>query len=404
MVKKNHLFESEYRWPIYSDSDIHEIREAVSDYDLSYNQNERFINEFENECRTYFGTPYALSLNSGTSALHLAFLALGISLGDEVLVPTYTFPATVMPLLHIGAKIVFIDCESTISPKISVVDLKRKISKNTKAIVLSHMDGIDSNIREVTKIAKENKCYLIEDCAQAMGVHVDGKLLGTWGDVGVFSFQQKKIVSAGEGGLLISPSESVYHKAILYSYLQKRSYNEVTDRELKKYSSTGLGFNLRMHPLIAKIAYTQLKNIEKNIASRRNCLIKLSSLLSKHDYFICPQYNEKDCSYYSFRILINPIYEHVNIDKYIANVNVCGVPIERSTSRPLHQEPVFNEKNAKQLFTIYQYLDVAFIKEGLVNSEIYSKRVMRVPAYYNLSSDGIELLAEILIAEFKKLL
>lgn len=357
MVKK---YIGEYKWPIYSNSDICEIKNAISDKQISYNQNEKLINEFENECRKYFDVSYALSLNSGTSALHLAFLALGISLGDEVLVPTYTFPATVMPLLHIGARIVFVDCESAVSSKISVADLKRKVTKSTKAIVLAHMDGIDSNVCEVAEFAKENNCFLIEDCAQAMGVRVNGKLLGTWGDVGVFSFQQKKIVSAGEGGLLISQCESVYQKAILYSYLQKRSYKEVTDSEMKKYSSTGLGFNLRMHPIIAKIAHTQLKNIEYNIESRRKCLIKLSELLLKHNYFICPQYKEGNCSYYSFRILINPIYNSVDIDRYIKNVNQCGVQIERSTSRPLHQEPIFIEENIRQIFPFYKYVDVWF--------------------------------------------
>lgn len=377
-----------FEWPCYTSDDKNFVFDTLVNKEFSYNQTSKTIDLFEEEFKDYIGSDYCLSLNSGTSALFVAFMTLGLEVGDEVLVPTYTFAATVMPLLPLGVKLVFVDCEIE-SSRISISDLKNKISPRTKAIVISHMDGIANDCKLISEIAKKNNAYLIEDCAQSLGAKIHGKHIGTWGDFGVFSLQQKKIVSAGEGGVLITNNRQLYEKAILFSYLQKRSFEEVINPELNIFANTGLGFNFRMHPIVAAMATTQLRCINENIQARRITFQKLMCCIGAYECLKWPQSNVQSdsCSYYTFRgIYFEKYLQNIPLELFLKTIFAEGIPIYKSTTLPLHLEPIFNNENASKFFNNYKNkTENMFIKSNLENSLAYSKSIFRISPYSKLS-------------------
>lgn len=385
----------EYSWPQYSEDDITYVYNVLKRGEISFNQCSNEIYQFENSFADYVGAKYCIALNSGTSGLYLAYLALGIQPGDEVIVPTYTFAATVMPLLHLGAKIIFVDT-SIDSPCMSIEDLQRKVTKNTKAIIVTHMDGIANDIDIIANIARKNNCYLIEDCAQAFGAKVNGISVGNYGNIGVFSLQQKKLLPAGEGGVLVTKDREIYEKCILYSYLQKRSFDEVQDPFLAKFSSTGLGFNFRIHPLQAALATRTLLECDAHISKRKDSITRLGNALENIQYITIPQLNVdyERCSYYTFRILLK---EHVDSDKrkkLLEELKKADIPIETSTSKPLHLEPIFIYDNIVRFFPQYKnFQENIFEKSELINSISYCNRILRMKPYEQINEQTINYVA-----------
>lgn len=386
----------EYNWPEYSQEDIEYVYNVLKRGEISFNQCGDEIYQFEQSFANYVGARYCLALNSGTSALYLAYLALGIHPGDEVIVPAYTFAATVMPLLHLGAKLVFVDSFKD-SPCMSTDDLLSKVSSKTKAIVVAHMDGIASDIDDIKNIAEKYGCFLIEDCAQAFGSKIDGRYVGTYGDFGIYSLQQKKLLPAGEGGVLVTQDRILYEKCILYSHLQKRSFDEVKDPALAMFASTGLGFNFRIHPLQAAMANRCLLSCDSHIEKRKNTLGRLGDALGHNSYFTLPQQivEQERCSYYTFRLLLK---EHVGSelrDNLLLELNHVGIPIEKSTSAPLHLEPIFSYYNTVKFFPYYSKFDeTVFNKSGLNNSISYCRRVLRMPPFEDLNNESIQYVAK----------
>lgn len=140
-----------------------------------------------------FGTKF------GDLGIIFGFLALGLKAGDEVIAPTYTYPASIMPLLHLGVKPVFVDSGAN-SPLTTVELIEQKVTDKTKAIIVSHMDGYAANLIGIEKLATKYNCYIIEDCAQSLGASYKGKLTGTVGDMSIFSLQQKNWLQEEKGG------------------------------------------------------------------------------------------------------------------------------------------------------------------------------------------------------------
>lgn len=391
----------EFSWPLIEKVDKDRVLKALERGEVSYNYLDSEVHELENKFKSYIGMNYALALNSGTSALYLAFLAINLKPGDEVIVPTYTFPATVMPLLHLGVKPIFVDSDVN-SPNTSITEIEKKINKNTKAIVVTHMDGIPVNCFPIKELADKHKIYLIEDCAQALGAEVEGKKVGSFGDLSIFSLQQKKLVVGGEGGLLLTNNNDMYEKSILFSYLQKRSFNEVEIPNYADHVYTGLGFNFRIHPLAAALANSQFEKIENNLSSRRMILDRLAIELDKLPEIIIPQLSNVNYknSYYSFKILFNTKeFKNIDIQDYIAALRAEGLTIEKSITMPLHSEKIFSQENETVSDLIYNYKhSVVERKEELFNSIAYCESALRMSPYYDLTEKQVLQIIEV----FKK--
>jgi len=168
----------------------------------------KYIKEFEKSFSEYIGVKHSLTCSNGTTTLHLALLAIGAKAGDEIIVPSFTFIATINAIYFCNAKPVFVDINSKIwclNPN----EIQDKITSKTKAIIPVHIYGNPANMDEIGKIANKNKLMIIEDCAEALGAKFNNKLLGSFGDVSIFSFYGNKILTTGEGGMLCTNSESV---------------------------------------------------------------------------------------------------------------------------------------------------------------------------------------------------
>lgn len=219
-----------------------------------------YITEFEEKFAKYIGTKYALTTNNGTTALHLALVSLGIKEDDEVIVPDLTFIAPANAVTYTGAKPVFAD----INPEtwcIDPVDIEKKITKKTKAIIPVHLYGHPADMDAINEIANKYGLYVIEDAAEAHGAVYKGKKVGSLGNCGIFSFYGNKIITTGEGGMLTTNDESLYERA---KFLRDHAMSKE-----RRYWHTEVGFNYRMTNIQAALGLAQLKRIDELIEKKR---------------------------------------------------------------------------------------------------------------------------------------
>ncbi len=210
----------------------------------------QFISRFEKEFSKFIGVRSSTSVSNGTVGLHLALKVLGVGPGDEVIVPTLTYIATVNAILYVGAQPVFVDSDErtwNLDPKL----VEKKINKKTKAILMVHLYGAPCDVKALAKLARENEIFLIEDAAEAFGSKQDGRYIGTLGDISVFSFFGNKTITTGEGGMLVANNESLIDRA---THLKSQAVSPTIE-----YWHEEIGFNYRMTNLCAAIGLAQLE-------------------------------------------------------------------------------------------------------------------------------------------------
>lgn len=229
---------------------------------------------FEQEFAEYHGAKYAIAVSNATQALHLACLALGIGPGDEVIVPALTFVATSNAVLYCGADVRFADIISEDELTIDPQEIERLITPRTKAVIVMHYGGYPCRMPEIMAIAEKHGIKVIEDAAHAPGAWLNGKALGTWGEIGCFSFFSNKNLSTGEGGMLITDREMLAEKLRLY---RSHGMTSLTWDRHKGHAYTydviDLGYNYRIDEIHAALGRTQLRKLkEKN--NRRREIVK----------------------------------------------------------------------------------------------------------------------------------
>jgi perosamine synthetase len=215
------------------------------------------VKAFESEFSMVVGGRECVAVNSGTSALHVCLIALGISKGDEVIVPSFTFAATANVVALVGATPIFVD----IDPLTYCIDpskIQKAITPRTRAIIVVHLFGLAANMSVIQKLATENSILVIEDAAQAHLASIEGELVGTFGDAAAFSFYPTKNMTSGEGGMAVLSNSQLARTCRLLRNqgMEKRYMNEIP------------GFNLRMTDIHAAIGRVQLKKLEKMTAQR----------------------------------------------------------------------------------------------------------------------------------------
>jgi len=227
-------------------------------------------------------------ISSGTAALHSMYVACGLGPGEEVIVPAYTFFATVTPLLHLGATPVLADCDESgnLDPK----DVAQRITGRTRAVVVTHMWGVPAAMAELKAVANEHNLMFLEDASHAHGASIDGQRVGSFGRAAAFSMNGPKPLSAGEGGFVLTDDDEVYYRALLHGQYNKRCRNEVPrDHELYDYAVTGMGLKFRIHPLAASIALDQLARLDDYLTERATTAAYLCERLSELPGVIVPE-------------------------------------------------------------------------------------------------------------------
>jgi perosamine synthetase len=218
-----------------------------------------FIERFEGGFAKRLGVPHAISCCNGTVALHLALLALGIGKGDEVLVPSLTYVASANAITYTGAHPVFVDSDLD-TWNVSVEDLERKVTPRTRAILIVHLYGRAADMDGVLEVSRRHGLRVIEDVAEAMGGEYRGQALGTLGDVGAFSFFGNKIVTCGEGGMVVTRAEDLARRI--------RQLKGQGQDPARRYWFPIIGYNYRMTNIAAAIGLAQLECLDEHLARR----------------------------------------------------------------------------------------------------------------------------------------
>ena len=263
--KKTVTAASAWKWPRYGETQEKAVLNVVR------SPNYGSLELLENDWKAIFGAKYAKSHCNGTGALTAMFFALAKDLppGSEILVPSYTFFATIVPMRLFGFVPRFVD----INPQTLNFDLddaKKKLTPQCKAILPVHWIGLPCDIDQICDFAKEKGLVVLEDACHAHGAKVKGKFTGTWGRMGVFSFQASKAIPGIEGGMGTYQQKDDFERATAYGHYKK------CVGEYAKYRGTGLGVKLRMHPLAAVLVRSQLPTYFKDMAARKEQIRSLN--------------------------------------------------------------------------------------------------------------------------------
>ena len=229
---------------------------------------------FEKEFADYVGTKYAICVNGGTGALLICLTALGIGPGDEVIVPGYTFIASISAICYARAIPVLAEIDESLT--IDPADIERKITPKTKAIMPVHMLGNPCNMDLIMAIAKKHNLYVIEDCCQINGGSYKGKKLGSFGEINAFSLNVNKTITTGDGGVVVTNSKELFERAFGFhdqGHMPLRSGVEIGNRSI-------IGLNFRVNELTGAVALAQLRKQDKIVAMCREKKAKLKNMIS----------------------------------------------------------------------------------------------------------------------------
>lgn len=292
-----------------------------------------YIGEFEQQFAAYCGCKYGITTTSGTTALHLALVAKGISKGDEVIVPTLTMAASLFPIVYTGAKPVLVDSEP-MTWNIDVSKIEEKITKKTKAIMPVHLYGHMCDMDPIMELAKKYNLYVTEDAAEVHGATYKGRKSGSCGDSGCFSFYANKIITTGEGGMVVTSNEELAACA--------RLLKDQAHSPQKKFFHESIGFNYRMTNIQAGMGLAQLENIEKYVEMRRQNAAYYNSRLKNVPGIIVP--TEKPWArnvYWMYAIVIQ---DEFGVTRDDLRKKLLEKEIEtRDFFIPMHLQPCFHK-------------------------------------------------------------
>lgn len=301
------------------------------------------VNTFEQGLQVETKTKHAAALSSGTSAIHLALILLGVKAGDIVFCQSITFSASANPIAYQGAIPVFIDSEEdtwNMDPLLlrTALEEAKQNNKLPKAIIPVHLYGMPAKMEEILSIAKEYRVPLIEDAAEALGSNIDNKPCGSFGEFGVLSFNGNKIITTSGGGALLSENADMIEKA---RFLATQARDAAPH-----YQHSHIGYNYRMSNVLAGIGRGQLEVLKDRVAARRNNFERYKQFFSKYNNAgFNIQFQEEPTGYYSNRwltcILTDPI-----INKGLTREKIrLAMDEENIETRPLwkpmHQQPIF---------------------------------------------------------------
>ncbi|WP_031513276.1 DegT/DnrJ/EryC1/StrS family aminotransferase [Streptomyces sp. NRRL F-5123] len=298
--------------------------------------------EFERTVADYHGVPFALALSSGTAALHTAFHGVGIGPGDEVIVPSYSYHATVAPLFLLSAVPVLCDNE-TDTGNIDLADAARRVTSRTRAVVVTHLWGHPVEADALRAFAARFGLKVVEDGSHAHGARWRDVPVGTFGDVGVFSTGPRKMVSAGMGGVLVTRDEKVIEAALRLGHSHTRAGLSLPPSE----AAVGLGANYRMGTVAAAIATEQYRDLDERIATKGAVLRGLSRRLEGIPG-LRPQPTAPHVTrggWYGYKAVYVPEeLGGLHISSFVRALQAEGLKVDRPSNLPLHWLEMFSTR------------------------------------------------------------
>jgi perosamine synthetase len=296
----------------------------------------KYVTKFEKLFADFCGVSHAISTSSGTSALHLALLSLGIRAGDEVIIPDLTFVASANPILYCGAKPVPVDVDR-MSWNLDPSKIEERITTNTKAIMAVHLYGNPCDMDQILKIARKYRLNVIEDAAEAHGASYKGKRVGGIGDLGAFSFYGNKIITTGEGGM-ITTNNKEFAKEI-------RMLRDHAMSPSRRYWHDVLGYNYRLTNIQAAIGVAQMEQIDSFIETkRRNASLYKSFLNDVNGITLPPESEDCNSVYWMYSVLIEDVFG-VSRDELIVKLAEKNID-SRPFFYPLNHLPMYNNNES----------------------------------------------------------
>ncbi len=342
------------KWPVYAQDEIDAVTQVLKSGKVNYWTGEQG-KLFEKEYAEYLGVKHVIAVANGTNALELCLRALGVGLGDEVIVPSRTFMASASCVVEVGAKPVVCDIDP-ITQNMTVETIKPHITSKTKAIIPVHLGGWPCDMEAIMAFAKEHNLYVIEDCAQAHGAKINGKPVGSFGHMAAFSFCQDKIITTmGEGGLVATNNEDWFKKAWAY-----KDHGKGYDTVYKKQHPSGFrwlhdafGSNYRMTEAQAAVGRLQLRKLPEWQKEREhNAHILNTALQDCAAVRLLSVPANMTHAYYRYYMFVKPenLKEGWTRDRIIAEINSQGFWCQVGSCSEI-------------------YLEEAFVKAGFVPKE-----------------------------------
>jgi perosamine synthetase len=329
----------------------------------------KYIQQFEKLFSEFCNTNHAITCSNGTTALHLALRAIDIKQGDEVIVPDFTMMSCVDSILYTNAKPVFVDAQKD-TWNIDVEKIEEKITNKTKAIMVVHIYGHPVDMDRVLEIAEKNNLFIIEDCAEAHGATYKNKMIGSLGDISCFSFYSNKIVTTGEGGMVITNNDKFAEKIRLLKNLAFKEPRFVHDE---------MGYNYRMTNIQAAIGVAQMEYIDELVEFRRKNAQMYNDLLKNVEGITLPV--EKEWAknvYWMYSILIEDSFG-LNMSELRKKLLEKGIDT-RSFFMPMHSQPI-----VLKLYPKYKKEDSKYP----ISNEL-SKKGLYLPSSSSLSHKEIK--------------
>jgi perosamine synthetase len=333
----------------------------------------KYLDQFESNFSKYCNASHGIACSSGTASLQVATRVLNIGPGDEVIVPTFTNIASVLCIYYNGAKPVLVDVDpNTWCMNLDLVN--NLITPKTKAILPVHIYGHPVDMDKVNQLAKENNLFVIEDCAEGHGAKVRGKTVGGLSDISCFSFYSNKIISTGEGGMLLTSNDEYARKA--------KQYVTLAFSEKNRYNHEYLAYNFRLSNVLAAIGVAQLEQIDNFVDKKRWIANEYNKRLKDLDGIQIP--TEKEWAknvYWMYGIVLNEKFP-LKRDELMEFLSSNGVD-SRSFFVPMHNQTVFHNKGL-------------FINEKHPESERISKNGLYLPCSNKVTEDQIEYICNII--------
>jgi perosamine synthetase len=358
--------------PLITKEDISYLNKSISKGWISSEGPE--VKKFEKDFSNFIGHKYSVAVSSGTAALEIAIKSLKLKKGDEVIIPNFTIISNAIAVLKENLNIKLIDCNIK-DWNMNISEVKKKITKKTKAIIATHIYNFPLRVDILKKICNKNKIILIEDAAEAIGQKLNNKLCGSFGDISIFSFYANKQITTGEGGMITTNNKKLFEKS--------KSLRNLCFGKKDRFNHEDIGWNYRMTNLQASLGVSQLKRI-KSIVHKRHLVGK--------EYFQRLKYNKNIYIPETSRNYAKNIYwviafvitnKNLNIDakKMMKKLITYGIQT-RPFFWPMHKQKIFKEKYKINTSGNYK------------NSEYISKYGLYLPSSLDIKSNQIKFICD----------
>ena len=293
----------------------------------------KFLNMFEEKWAKYCGAEEGIAVTNGTSALQVAFKSLDLKAGDEVIMPSFTIISCALAIIESGAKPVLVDCYAD-NWCMNINEVEKKISPKTKAILVVHMFGHPVEMKKIKHLVKKHNLFLIEDAAEAHGALYENQKVGSFGDLACFSFYANKLITTGEGGMVVSNNKHLADRV--------RSLRNLSFRSDRRFYHTEFGYNYRLTNMQAALGISQIKNIEKHVSIKRRNTKNYNKILQDMSLPIRLPMERKNVRsvFWMYGIIIeNKVFKADYLAKKLFELGIDTRPLFLG----MHQQPVLKD-------------------------------------------------------------